>query len=419
MAYTGPKRRVVVTGMGAITPLGLTVEEFWKNLLAGKSGAAPITYFDASDYDTKFACEVKGFDPMKYMDRKLAQRTDLFTQFALIAAEAALNDSGLKLDAEDKERIGVVVGSGIGGMWTYHRQMETLWETKGPHRISPFFIPMMISDIAPGRISMRYGLKGPNYATTSACATSSHAIGDAFILIQRGDADVMVTGGAEGAICPMGIGGFNAMRALSVRNDAPEKASRPFDVNRDGFVMGEGSGILVLEELGRAMHRGAKIYAELGGIGFTADAHHITEPAPGGEGAVRSMRQAIKDAGVSPDEVDYINTHGTSTPVGDKNETAAIKTVFGERARSMAVNSTKSMIGHLLGAAGAVEAIATIKSICESKVHPTINYETPDPECDLNYIPNTSRDWSVNVAISNTFGFGGHNASILFKKYQA
>jgi 3-oxoacyl-[acyl-carrier-protein] synthase II len=419
MAYTGPKRRVVVTGIGAITPLGLTIEESWKNLLAGKSGAAPITYFDASDYDTKFACEVKGFDPMKHMDRKLAQRTDLFTQFALVAAEAAINDSGLKLDTEDKERIGVVVGSGIGGMWTYHRQMETMWESKGPHRISPFFIPMMISDIAPGRISMRYGLKGPNYATTSACATSSHAVGDAFILIQRGDADVMVTGGAEGAICPMGIGGFNAMRAMSVRNDAPEKASRPFDKNRDGFVMGEGSGILVIEELGHAIRRGARIYAEVGGIGFTADAHHITEPAPGGEGAVRSMRQALRDAGVSPDEVDYINTHGTATPVGDKNETAAIKTVFGERARSMAVNSTKSMIGHLLGAAGAVEAIATIMSIRDSKVHPTINYETPDPECDLNYIPNASRDWSVNVAISNTFGFGGHNASILFRKYQA
>jgi len=419
MAFTDPKRRVVVTGMGAITPLGLTVEELWKNLLAGKSGAAPITYFDASDYDTKFACEVKGFDAMKYMDRKLAQRTDLFTQFALVAAEMAINDSGMKLDAEDRERIGVVVGSGIGGMATYQKAMETLFETKGPHRISPFFIPMMISDIAPGRISMRYGLKGPNYATTSACATSSHAIGDAFILIQRGDADVMVTGGAEGSICPMGIGGFNAMKALSTRNDAPEKASRPFDLNRDGFVMGEGSGILILEELGRAVRRGARIYAEVGGIGFTADAHHITEPAPGGEGAVRSMRQALKDSGLTPDDVDYINTHGTSTPVGDKNETAAIKTVFGERARSMAVNSTKSLIGHLLGAAGAVESIATIMSICERKVHPTINYETPDPECDLNYIPNTARDWSVNVAISNTFGFGGHNASLLFKRYQA
>ena len=419
MAQTTPKRRVVVTGMGAVTPLGLTVEESWKNLLAGVSGAGPITYFDASDYDTKFACQVKGFDPMKYMDRKLAQRTDLFTQFALSAAEMAISDSGLKLESEDRDRIGVVVGSGIGGMWTYHRQMETMWETKGPHRISPFFIPMMISDIAPGRISMRYGLKGPNYATTSACATSSHALGDAFILVQRGDADLMITGGAEAAICPMGIGGFNAMRALSVRNDAPTKASRPFDKDRDGFVMGEGSGILVLEELGHAMRRGAKIYAELAGIGFTADAHHITEPAPGGEGAVRSMRQAIRDAGVAAEDVDYVNTHGTSTTVGDKSETAAIKTVFGEHARSMAVNSTKSMIGHLLGAAGAVEAIATIKSICDSKVHPTINYETPDPECDLNYVPNAGRDWTVNVAISNTFGFGGHNASLLFKKYMS
>jgi 3-oxoacyl-[acyl-carrier-protein] synthase II len=419
MAQIAPKRKVVVTGIGAVTPIGLTVEEFWKNLLAGMSGAAPITYFDASDYDTKFACEVKGFDPMKYMDRKLSQRTDLFTQFALAAAEMAIKDSGLNLESEDRERIGVVVGSGIGGMWTYHRQMQTLWETKGPHRISPFFIPMMISDIAPGRISMRYGLKGPNYATTSACATSSHAIGDAFILVQRGDADLMVTGGAESSICPMGIGGFNAMRALSVRNDAPQKASRPFDKDRDGFVMGEGSGIVVLEELGHAVRRGAKIYAEVGGIGFTADAHHITEPAPGGEGAVRSMRQALRDAGMSPDTVDYINTHGTSTPVGDKSETAAIKTVFGERAHSLAVNSTKSMIGHLLGAAGAVEAIASIMSICENKVHPTINYETPDPECDLNYIPNTFQERTVNVAISNTFGFGGHNASLLFRRYQA
>ncbi len=419
MAFSGPKCRVVVTGMGAITPVGLNVEEYWRNLLAGKSGAGAITYFDASAYDTKFACEVKGFDPMKYMDRKLSQRTDLFTQFALGATEMAMKDSGLNLEKEDRERIGVVVGSGIGGMWTYHKQQETVWQSGGPHQISPFFIPMMISDIAPGRISMRYGLKGPNYATTSACATSSHAIGDSFMLIQRGDADVMITGGAEGAICPMGIGGFNAMKALSTRNDAPEKASRPFDKDRDGFVMGEGSGILILEELGRALKRGAKIYAELAGLGFTADAHHITEPAPGGEGAVRSMRQAIRDAEMLPEDVDYINTHGTSTPVGDKSETAAIKTVFGERAYKMAVNSTKSMIGHLLGAAGAAEAIATIMSIYENKVHPTINLETPDPECDLNYIPNTARDWKINVAISNTFGFGGHNASLLFRKYQA
>lgn len=418
MPFNGQQRRVVVTGMGVITPIGLTVEEYWNNLLAGKSGAGPITYFDASEYDTKFACEVKGFDPLKYMDRKLAQRCDPFTQYALAAADMAIKDSGLNLDKEDRERIGVIVGSGIGGMWTYHRQQETLWQSNGPHRISPFFIPMMIPDIAPGRISMRYGLKGPNYATTSACATSSHSIGDAFILIQRGDADVMITGGAEAAITPMGIGGFNAMKALSTRNDAPEKASRPFDKQRDGFVMGEGAGILVLEEYGHAVKRGARIYAEIAGIGFTADAHHITEPAPGGEGAVRSMRMAIRDAGLQPGDIQYINTHGTSTPVGDKSETAAIKTVFGEHAYKMAINSTKSMVGHLLGAAGAVEAIATILSVQQNKVHPTINQEEPDPECDLNYIPNTAQDWEINAAISNTFGFGGHNASLLVKKFQ-
>jgi 3-oxoacyl-[acyl-carrier-protein] synthase II len=414
----GQQRRVVITGMGAITPIGLTLEEFWQNLLAGKSGAAPITYFDTTNYDTKFACEVKGFDPLNYMDRKLAQRCDPFTQYALAAAEMAIKDSGLNLEREDRNRIGVVVGSGIGGMWTYHRQQESLFAHQGPHRISPFFIPMLISDIAPGRISMRYGLKGPNYATTSACATASHAIGDAFMLIQRGDADVMVTGGAEAAICPMGIGGFNAMKALSTRNNAPEKASRPFDSQRDGFVMGEGSGILVLEELQHALHRGATIYAELGGIGFTADAHHITEPAPGGEGAVRSMRLALHDAGLKPEDVQHINTHGTSTPVGDKSETAAIKTVFGEHARRMAINSTKSMTGHLLGAAGAVELIATVLEVKHDKVHPTINYEFPDPECDLNYIPNKAQDWNIEAAISNTFGFGGHNASILVRKYR-
>ncbi len=418
MTMNGQRRRVVITGLGAITPIGLTVEEYWKNLLDGKSGAAPITYFDVSNYDTKFACEVKGFNPTNYMDRKLAQRCDPFTQYALAAADMAIKDSGLNLEKEDRDRIGVIVGSGIGGMWTYHRQQESLFDTKGPHRISPFFIPMLISDIAPGRISMRYGLKGPNYATTSACATASHAIGDAFMLIQRGDADMMVTGGAEAAICPMGIGGFNAMRALSTRNDAPEKASRPFDANRDGFVMGEGSGILILEERQHALDRGAKIYAELGGIGFTADAHHITEPAPGGEGAVRSMRLALKDAGMKPEEVQHINTHGTSTPVGDKSETAAIKTVFGENAKRMAVNSTKSMIGHLLGAAGAVEMIATILGVKNNKVHPTINYEFPDPECDLNYVPNKTQDWELEAAISNTFGFGGHNASILVRKYR-
>jgi 3-oxoacyl-[acyl-carrier-protein] synthase II len=418
MAFSGNARRVVVTGMGAITPLGLTVNELWNNLLAGASGVGPITYFDASQYDTKFAAELKGFDPLKYMDRKTAQRVDPFTQYALAAAEEAVRDSGLDFTKESGERIGVVFGSGIGGMWTFHRQQETLWETKGPHRISPFFIPMLIADIAAGRISMKYGFKGPNYATTSACATATHAIGDAFILIQRGDADVMFSGGSEAPICPMGVGGFNALKALSTRNDAPQKASRPFEKDRDGFVMGEGGGVIVLEEYNHARSRGAKIYAELSGIGFTADAHHITEPAPNGEGAQRSMKIAIKDAGLEPSDVDYINAHGTSTPPNDRNETAAIKAVFGDHAKILAVNSTKSMVGHLLGAAGAVEAIVAVKSIVENKLHPTINYETPDPDCDLFYVPNKAIERTVNVALSNTFGFGGHNATLLFKKYE-
>ncbi len=417
MGFVNNTRRVVVTGMGALTPLGNTVEEFWKNLLAGKSGAGPITYFDTTKFDTKFACQLKGFNPQDYMDRKLAQRSDPFTQYALAAAEMALRDSGIDLTKIDRDSAGVIIGSGIGGMDTYHKQFETLFVDKGPRHISPFFIPMMIADMASGRVSMRYGLKGPNYATTSACATSSHAIGDAFILVQRGDADVMVTGGSEASICPMGVGGFNAMGAMSTRNDSPETASRPFDKDRDGFVMGEGAGILILEEKQHAEKRGARVYAEIVGVGFTADAHHITEPAPGGEGAVRSMRRAIKDAGLSPEDVHYINTHGTATPVGDKSETAAIKTVFGERAYAMAVNSTKSMIGHLLGAAGAVEAITTILSVQCNKVHPTINRFTPDPECDLNYITDGAKDWQIEAAISNTFGFGGHNASILIRKY--
>lgn len=417
MGFPDKHRRVVVTGMGVLTPVGNTVEEYWKNLLAGKSGAGPITYFDTTNYDTKFACQLKGFNPQDHMDRKLAQRSDPFTQYALAASEMAIKDSGIEFEKIDRTRVGVIIGSGIGGMDTYHKQSESLFVEKGPHRISPFFIPMMIADMASGRVSMRYGLKGPNYATTSACATSSHALGDAFILIQRGDADVMVSGGAEASICQMGIGGFNAMRALSTRNDSPETASRPFDKDRDGFVMGEGAGILILEELEHARKRGAHIYAEFAGVGFTADAHHITEPAPGGEGAVRSMQIAIKDAGLTPRDIHYVNTHGTSTPVGDKSETAAIKTVFGEQARSMAVNSTKSMIGHLLGAAGAVEAVATILSVQRDKVHPTINRFTPDPDCDLNYITDGSKDWKIEAAISNTFGFGGHNASILFRKF--
>lgn len=419
MGFNGQQRRVVVTGLGALTPVGNTVDEFWKNIVAGVSGAAPIKQFDASGYDTKFACELKGFDASKYLDRKLVQRSDPFTHYALVSVEMAVKDAGIDFEKLDKERIGVVFGSGIGGLQTFTKQSQTIFETKGPHRISPFFIPMMISDIAAGRISMKYGVKGPNYATTSACATSSHAIGDSFILIQRGDADMMITGGAEASICEMGVGGFNSMRALSTRNDDPTKASRPFDKDRDGFVMGEGAGGLILEELGHAVRRGAKIYAEIAGIGFSGDAHHITEPAPEGEGAQRAMKAALRDAGLAPTDVQYINTHGTSTPVGDKNESAAIKRVFGDHAKKLAVNSTKSMIGHLLGAAGAVESIATILSIVHNKVHPTINQEVPDPECDLNYIPNTARDWTVDVAISNTFGFGGHNASLLFRRYTA
>lgn len=418
MAFNGIARRVVVTGMGAITPIGLTVKEFWKNALAGMSGAAPITYFDTTQFDTKFAAELKGFDPLNFMDRKLVQRVDPFTQFALAAADEAMKDAAIDMAKTSDERVGIVFGSGIGGLQTFSRQHETLVETKGPHRISPFFIPMMISDIAAGRISMKYGLKGPNYATTSACATASHAIGDAFILIQRGDADIMLSGGSEAGICPMGIGGFNAMKALSTRNDAPKKASRPFEKDRDGFVMGEGGGVLVLEELGHAIKRGAKIYAEIAGIGFTADAHHITDPAPGGEGAVRSMRAAIRDAGLSPEDVQYINAHGTSTQPNDRNETAAMKTVFGDHAKKLAINSTKSMIGHLLGAAGAVGSIMTVMTLIEGKIHPTINYETPDPNCDLYYVPNTSIEKTVDVALCNTFGFGGHNATLLFRKYR-
>lgn len=412
------RRRVVITGLGAVTPIGLGATEFWKNSLAGKSGGGPITSFDVTQYDTRIACEVKGFDPLNFIDKKTINRMDLFTQYAMACAEMAVKDSRLDLEKEDRERIGVIFGSGIGGMWTWHRQMHSMYETGGPHRISPFFVPMMIADIAAGYISMRYQAKGPNYATTSACATSSHAVADAYMLIQRGDADVVFTGGSEAAITPMGVGGFNAMKALSTRNDEPQKASRPFDAKRDGFVMGEGGGMLILEELHHAMNRGARVYAELGGIGLTADAYHITQPAPGGEGAIRSMRLCLKDAGVGPERVDYINAHGTSTPFNDKSETQAIKAVFGDHARRLKVSSTKSMTGHLLGAAGAVEAIVTALTIHHNKIPPTINYEFPDPECDLHYVPNCAIEQQVDVAISNTFGFGGHNASLLFKKFQ-
>jgi 3-oxoacyl-[acyl-carrier-protein] synthase II len=405
--------------MGVVSPVGLTIEEFWKNLLDGKSGVGYITKFDTTNFATKFAAEVKNFDPVNYMDRKLAQRMDIFTQFAMAATEMAIQDAGLNSDSKiDKERVAVVYTSGIGGMWTYHTQHELFFKTGSPRHISPFTVPMMIIDIAAGYISIRYGYKGPNYATVSACASSANAITDAVMLIERGLADVVITGGTESAICPMGIGSFNAMRALSTRNDAPEKASRPFDADRDGFVMGEGAGTLILESLEHALNRGAKIYAEVAGFGLTADAYHITAPAPNGEGAARSMSMALKDAGLLPEDIDYINAHGTSTKENDKNETQAIKTVFGEHAYKLAVNSTKSMIGHLLGAAGAVEAIATILSITTGKIHPTINYENPDPECDLFYVPNKAIDREVKAAISNSFGFGGHNVSIVFKKFE-
>lgn len=412
--------RIVVTGIGAVTPIGNTVDAFWNSMMQGVSGAAYITRFDASDFDTRFASEVKDYDPLLHLNRKEVQRMDLFTQFAMSAAVMAMDDSGMNVDGINKDRAGVVFGSGIGGMWTYHHQQQNLYERGGkPDRISPFFVPMLISDIAAGHIAIRYGLKGPNYATVSACATSSHAIGDAFMLMQRGMADVMLAGGAEAVICPMGIGGFNSMKALSTRNDDPSTASRPFDLGRDGFVMGEGGGILVLETTEHALNRGAKIYAEIVGIGLTDDAFHITQPAPGGEGAVRSMRLAIEDAGLVPADIDYINAHGTSTPFNDKSETAAIKTVFEDGARTLSVSSTKSMTGHLLGAAGAIEAIATTLAIHKQIAPPTINQIEPDPECDLDYVANSPKAREIKAALSNTFGFGGHNATLCFKAFEA
>lgn len=409
------RRRVVVTGLGAITPLGNGVKEFWNGLAEGKNGVDLITKFDTTEFDTKFAAEVKGFDPLNYVDKKTVKRLDPFAQYALASSQEALDDSGLNLETENKDRIGVVFGSGIGGMLTLTQQHFAFFQG-GPGRISPFFVPMMISDIAAGNISIKFGLKGPNYATTSACATSSHAIADAFMLIQRGSADVMLGGGSEAVITEMALGGFNALKALSTWNDRYKEASRPFDKDRNGFVMGEGSATLILEEYEHAVSRGAKIYCEIVGVGLTADAHHITAPAPGGEGAVRSMREALRDAELMTTDVNYINAHGTSTPANDLNETAAIKTLFGEHAYKLVVSSTKSMTGHLLGAAGAIEAVATIMAMQNSLVPPTINHDNPDPECDLNYSAKKATPLEINVALSNTFGFGGHNATLCFKK---
>lgn len=414
-------RRVVVTGLGAITPLGNDVPTFWAALTAGTSGAAPITHFDATDFDTRFACEVKGFDPAAYMDRKLVRRMDPFAHYALAAANEALRDAGIDtktLTEDQRDRFGVVFGSGIGGMKTFEDQTRVL-VADGPQRLSPFFIPMMILDIAPGHISMVHGLRGPNHAAVSACATSNHNLMDAAMLISRGLADVMVTGGAEASITALGVGGFNALKALSTRNDSPETASRPFDVTRDGFVLGEGAGALIVEEYEHAKARGATIYAEVLGFGASADAYHLTAPEPEGKGARLAMEMALRDAGLDRTAIDHINMHGTSTPLGDVAETNAIKAVFGDHAASISCVSTKSQTGHLLGAAGAVEAIASILAIYHGLVPPTINLREPDPACDLDYTPNEARKRDVRVAMSNAFGFGGHNTSVIVGKVEA
>jgi 3-oxoacyl-[acyl-carrier-protein] synthase II len=410
------RRRVVVTGLGLVSPVGIGVEESWSALVAGKSGVGPITLFDASTFPTRIAAEVKGFDPAKFMDRKEVRRNDRFIHFALAAAEMAVKDSGLDMAKEDADRVGCIVGAGLGGLGTIEDEHRTFLE-KGVRKIGPFFIPALIVNLAPGQISLRYGMKGPNFSPVSACATGNHSIGDAMMYIERGMADVMVTGGAEATITPLGIGGFCAARALSERNDAPEKASRPFDKGRDGFVAGEGSGILVVEEYEHARRRGARIYAELVGYGATADANHITSPAPGGEGGQRAMRMALKDAGVSPEQVGYVNTHGTSTPQGDVAESQAINKVFGAHANGgLAVSSTKSMTGHLLGAAGGLEAVVTVLTIVKGVLPPTINVEEQDPECTLDVVPNQAREKRVDVAMSNSFGFGGTNAVVVFKR---
>jgi 3-oxoacyl-[acyl-carrier-protein] synthase II len=412
------KRRVVVTGMGAITPVGNDVATTWQSLIEGKSGTAPITKFDASKFPVRFAAEVKGFNPLDYMDRKEAKRADQYTQYAIAGARQAMADAKLiERNGMDPDRIGVIIGSGIGGLKSFEEQHD-VYRERGVGKISPFFIPMFIADIAAGIVSMMFNAKGPNYATVSACATSAHAIGDAYRTIQYGDADVMITGGAEATVTPMAIGGFANMKALSERNESPETASRPFDATRDGFVMGEGAGILILEELEHALKRGATIYAEIVGYGATGDAYHLTAPAPDGEGAQRAMKRALKDAGLEPKDIQYINAHGTSTPANDFNETRAIKAVFGENAKTVNVSSTKSATGHMLGAAGAVEAIVSAMVVGTGIIPPTINYHTPEPELDLNYTPNTSVKRDVNAILSNSFGFGGHNTTLAIKRYK-
>ena len=412
------RRRVVVTGLGAITPVGNDVATTWKSLLEGKSGTAPITKFDASTFPTRFAAEVKGFDPLLYMERKEARRSDQYTQYAVAASWQAMRDAGLVDNpVADTDRLGVIVGSGIGGLKSFEEQHD-VYRERGVGKISPFFIPMFIADIASGVVSMQFNARGPNYATVSACSTSAHAIGDAFRTIQYGDADVMITGGAEATVTPMAIGGFANMKALSERNDSPSTASRPFDITRDGFVMGEGSGIVILEELAHALQRGANIYGEVAGYGATGDAYHLTSQPDEHEGLQRSMRRALNDAGLTPADVDYVNAHGTSTPLNDSNEAKAIARVFGEDARKINVSSTKSATGHMLGAAGATEFIVSLLSIQDQCVPPTINLHEIDPDCgDLNFTPNKAQRRKVRAALSNSAGFGGHNVTLAVKRY--
>ena len=410
-------RRVVVTGLGVVAPNGIGTETFWENLVAGVTGIDRITRFDASHHDSKIAGEIKGFDALLYMEKKEVKKMDLFIHYALAGAIMAIDDARLKFEESERSRIGTLIGTGMGGVPALEESHNVLLE-KGPGRISPFFIPSIITNLASGQIAMRYGFRGPNSCVSTACATGNHAIGDSLELIKRGAADVMIAGGSEAVITPLTIGGFSAMKALSTRNDEPHRASRPFDKGRDGFVMGEGAGVLVLEELQHALRRGAKIYAELVGYGMSADAYHMTAPEPEGLGAIAAMRLALEAARLSPEDVDYINAHGTSTPMGDTAETRAIKQVFGGHAYRLAVSSVKSMTGHLLGAAGGVESLATVLTIYHGLIPPTINYDEPDPGCDLDYVPNKARQAEVRVALTNSFGFGGTNATLVFKQYK-
>jgi 3-oxoacyl-[acyl-carrier-protein] synthase II len=410
-------KRVVVTGMGMVSPLGVGVQKNWEAICQGKSGIGPVTRFDTTDFSSKIAGEVQGFNPEDFIDKKETKKMDIFIHYALASGMMAIKDSGLTIDESNADRVGVLVGAGLGGLSTIERYHSVLLE-HGPKKISPFFIPMLIVNLAPGQISIYFGARGPNSSVVTACATGNHSIGEACRVIQRGDADVMIAGGAESTITPLAIGGFCSMRALSTRNEDPQRASRPFDKDRDGFVIAEGAGLLILEELSHALKRGATIYAELIGFGCNADAYHISAPSPNGIGAAKCMEIALKDARINYDQVDYINAHGTSTPLNDLSETMAMKTVFKERAGKIAVSSTKSMTGHLLGAAGGVEAIYSILAINRGVIPPTINYETPDPECDLDYVPNTPREAKVRVVMSNSFGFGGTNATLIFREFR-